>query len=137
MAIPYSQDLRIRVLNLLCDGIKISTVSRMLKISRPTIYRWKKQLETQGRTLPLISVPPPQSSKIQNWQEFAEFIDNNSDKTQKELAQMWGGVSHHTISRGLKKLGYTRKKKHMVIKSVMKKHDVNLEIKSKNINQNS
>jgi arginine repressor len=37
-------------------------------------------------------------------------VDNNGDKTQKELAQLWGNISQQTISRGLKKLGYTRKK---------------------------
>jgi transposase len=82
----------------------------MLSISRWTLYRWKKQWELNGSTQPSKSVPPPHPSKITDWDKFKNFIDNNKDKTQKELAQMWGGVSHNTISMGLKKLGYTRKK---------------------------
>ena len=110
MAIAYSKDLRQRALNLISSGMTITVVSRLLTISRPTLYKWKKQLETTGSMMPKKSVPPPQPSKIKDWQKFQTFIDNNGDKSQKELAELWGGVSHDTISRGLKKLGYTRKK---------------------------
>ncbi|MCG5061727.1 MAG: helix-turn-helix domain-containing protein [Limnoraphis sp. WC205] len=41
MAIAYSEDLRVRALEWLKNGISISQVSRGLKISRPTLYRWK------------------------------------------------------------------------------------------------
>lgn len=127
MANPYSEDLRVRALDLMGSRVSISKVSRLLKISRPTLYRWKQQLEQTGATAPKKSVPPPQPSKIRDWDKFKEFVDNHSDKTQKELAQLWGNVSRHTISRGLKKLAYTRKKKPMVIKRDVKKRDVNLE----------
>ena len=40
MAEAYSQDLRIRALELIKTGMSISQVSRLLKISRPTLYRW-------------------------------------------------------------------------------------------------
>lgn len=86
-------------------------VSRLLNISRPTLYRWIHQLETTGSTAPKKSVPPPQPSKIKDWKKFQKFIELHGDKTQKELAKIWGDVSPHTISRGLKKLGYSRKKK--------------------------
>ena len=111
MAIAYSEDLRVRALNLLRRGISITQVSRGLQISRPTLYRWKDQVEKTGSTAPKKSVPPPHPSKIKDWQRFEEFVERNGDKTQKELALLWGGVSHHTISRALKKLGYTRKKR--------------------------
>lgn len=127
MALAYSQDLRIRALDLIGKGVSISQVSRLLKISRPTLYRWKQQLEEIGSTAPKKSVPPPHPSKIKDWDKFQEFVALNGDKTQKELAQLWGNVSHHTISRALKKLRITRKKKPMVIKRDVKKRDVNLE----------
>ena len=42
------------------------------------------------------------------------------------MAEAWeGNISQRTISRGLKKLGFTRKKRPMVIKKEMKKKDVN------------
>ena len=102
-------------------------VSRALKISRPTLYRWKKQLERTGSTVALKGCPPAQPSGIKDWDKFKEFVDANSDKTQKELAQLWGNISHHTISRGFKKIGYTRKKKLMVIKKDVKRRGTSLD----------
>ncbi|WP_434222875.1 helix-turn-helix domain-containing protein [Limnospira platensis CENA597] len=96
---------------LINSGKTISEVSRLLNLSRPTIYRWKLQLETTGSTTPRSKNPPPYPSKIKDWQKFKEFVDQNGDRTTEEMARLWGGCSRHAISRGLKKLGYTRKKK--------------------------
>ena len=122
MAIAYSQDLRVRAMKLIKTGVSVTQVSRLLMISRPTLYRWLQHLESTGSTAPKPRVPPPQLAKIQDWKKFEEFVERHGDKTQKELAQLWGkDVSHHTISRGLKKLGYTRKKKLMPMKKDVKK----------------
>ena len=83
MAISYSEDLRIRALNLLAQGYSFSQVSRMLSISRWTLYRWKKEWDLTGSTQPKKSVPPPQPSKIKDWDKLKKFIDDNEDKTQK------------------------------------------------------
>lgn len=120
MALAYSEDLRIRAINLIKGGMSICRVSQILKISRPTLYRWIEQFEINGSTAPCKSIPPPQVSKIKDWEKFKEVIDNNGDKTQKELASLWGNISQQTISRGLKKLGYTRKKKLIATKSGVK-----------------
>ena len=120
MALAYSEDLRIRAINLIEGGMSISRVSQILKISRPTLYRWIEQFEINGSTAPCRSIPPPQVSKIKDWEKFKEVVDNNGDKTQKELASLWGNISQQTISRGLKKLGYTRKKKLIATKSGVK-----------------
>lgn len=91
--------------------MSITQVSRLLMISRPTLYRWLQQFDITGSTAPKPRVLPPQLAKIQDWKKFEEFVEHHGDQTQKELAPLWGkNVSHHTISRGLKKLGYTRKK---------------------------
>ena len=43
---------------------------------------------------------------------FRAFVEANPDKTQKEMAQLWPeDISNRTISRALKKIGFTRKKK--------------------------
>jgi hypothetical protein len=55
------------------------------------------------------------------------LVDNNGDKTQKELALLWGNISQQAISRGLKKLGYTRKKKLIVTKNVVKNLEADSE----------
>ena len=123
MAIPYSEDLRVRAIDLIKRGNSLSQVSRLLKISRPTLDRWLNQFETTGSTAPGLAIPKPQPAKIRDWSKFKELVDSHGDLTQKELASLWGDVSHDPISRGLKKLGYTRKKK--LIKNAVKKPDFN------------
>lgn len=115
MAIAYSQDLRERALNLIKNRMAISSVSQLLNISRPTLYKWKHQLQKTGSTQPSINTPRPQEAKIKDWQLFAEFVSLHGDKTQEEMAKLWGNCSRHTISRGLKKIGYSRKKKPTLI----------------------
>ena len=111
MAIAYCQEFRKKALYLIAVGQSISDISRELDISRPTLYKWKSQWEKTGSTQPKKNVPPPQPAKITDWDKFQKFVDIHRDKTQKEMAQLWGNCSHHTISRALKKIGYTRKKK--------------------------
>ena len=82
MAEAYSEDLRIRAIDLVKTGMSISQVSRLLKISRPTLYRWIKQFEKTGSTAPRKSLPPPQIGKIKDWKKFQEFVEINGDKTQ-------------------------------------------------------
>ncbi|WP_129556679.1 helix-turn-helix domain-containing protein [Piscirickettsia salmonis] len=42
MPSPYSYDLRIRALKMIDEGIPITQISKLLKISRDTLHRWKK-----------------------------------------------------------------------------------------------
>ena len=111
MALAYSQDLRQRAVNLINSGLSITEVSRLLNISRPTLYKWQHKLQTTGSTAPATNAPPPQVSNIKDWEQFKEFVELHGDKTQQKMSELWGKGSRHTISRGLKKLGYTRKKK--------------------------
>ena len=115
MAHAYSQDLRQRALNLIVSGVSLTQVSRLLDISRPTLYKWQHKFVTTGSTAPDTNAPPPQASNITDWQEFQEFVKRHGDKTQQKMSELWGKGSRHTISRGLKKLVYTRKKKPMPI----------------------
>ncbi len=122
MAIAYSQDLRERALNLIESGMPITDISRLLSISRPTLYKWQRHRETKcllgkaqtfftGSTSAKQPGPPTWLSKIKDWKKFIEFVEQHGDKTQEEMAKLWGNCTSHTISRGLKKIGYTRKKK--------------------------
>ncbi len=58
--------------------------------------------------------------KIPNWDSLREFAQAHGELTQAEMAEVWEQkVSRHTISRGLKKINFTRKKRHMAIKKEM------------------
>jgi hypothetical protein len=71
----------------------------------------KRQTET-GDFLALPNEPPGNGHKITDWDKFREFVETNGDKTQVEMASLWDGqISSRTISRALKKIGFTRPKK--------------------------
>lgn len=71
---------------------------------------------------------PGNGHKITDWEKFTSFVEVNGGKTQVEMAQLWTSeISDRTISRALKKIGFTRKKKLMVIKKGMKLNDCSLK----------
>jgi hypothetical protein len=58
---------------------------------------------------------------ISDWDKFRAFAKEQGDKTQTEMPQLWDGeISQRTISRALRKIGHTRKKKHTGIANGMK-----------------
>ena len=122
---PYSYDLRKKVIQgILLDGLKISEASLIFSISRNTIRLWLKRQRETGDFIELPNLPRGNGHKITDWEKFASFVEANGDKTQVEMAQLWPDkISDRTISRALKKIGFTRKKKLMVIKNVLKLND--------------
>ena len=83
-------------------------------------YGVERERET-GDFQVLPNKPLGNGHKITNWEKFREFVEVNGDKTQVEMASLWQGkISARTISRALKKIGFSRKKKLMVIESEMK-----------------
>lgn len=119
---PYSCDFRQKVLQAIeLDGLKKSEVSELFNISRNTINLWLQRKAETGDVLPLPNHPPGNNHKITDWDEFRAFAKSHGDKTQVEMAQLWeGDISDHTISRGLKKIGFTRKKRPTATKNEMK-----------------
>jgi len=117
MAIPYSYDLRCKVLGALDGGLKKSDASRLFQISRNTIDLWLARRATTGEFFALC--PREAASRcarraIANFSEFEAFVRENPSATQGELAQRWKDpVSRHTVGRVLRKIGYTRKKRPM------------------------
>jgi transcriptional antiterminator len=56
---------------------------------------------------------------------FRQFVEANPGLTQKEMGVILG-VSHTTVGKALKKINFTRKKKHTLMKNKTKKSDNNL-----------
>lgn len=128
---PYSYDLRQKVICAIkLDGLKITEASVIFSISRNTIRLWLKRQGETGDFQALPNQPPGNGHKITDWDEFTKFVEAHGDKTQVEMAQLWPSeISDRTISRGLKKIGFTRKKKLMVIKNEMKLNEPNFKKK--------
>jgi hypothetical protein len=50
--------------------------------------------------------------KITDWERFREFAKQYGDKTQMQMAKLWGdNVSQQNISDALRKIGLSRKKR--------------------------
>jgi DNA-binding XRE family transcriptional regulator len=56
---------------------------------------------------------------------FRQFVEANQGLTQKEMGVILG-VSHTTVGQALKKINFTRKKKHTLMKNETRKSDNNL-----------
>ena len=128
MAKPYSYDLRQKVIQAIeLEGLKISEASQLFNISRNTISLWLKRQAQTGDFQALPNLPPGNGHKIIDWEKFREFAKTNGEKTQVEMASLWEGeISERTISRALKKIGFSRKKRPMATANGMKKNDRHL-----------
>ena len=125
MAVAYSKDLGERALRLMASGRSISQVSRLLDVSRPTLYKWRNQVEQRAKVEAQPPRPPIPQQQIEDWQAFQEFVAPHGELTTSKMAQKWGNISRHTIGRGLRKMGYTRKKKRTTTSNEIKKPGLN------------
>ena len=96
----------------------------MYKVSPETIRIWRRTLES-GESLEPKKTGRKEGScrKITDDEKFKEFLDTTEAKTQKQMAEKWGGVSQRTICRAIKRINYTFKKKPLDTRNVTKKTD--------------
>jgi transposase len=128
MSAPYSYDLRKKAIEAVKRGERKTDVCRFLKISRNTLDLWLKREKSTGDCQASANSAKGRKPKIQDPEKFREFVREHSDKTQKQIAQLWGEeLTQQNISYACQKLGITRKKKLTVIKKEMKKNEQNLE----------
>ena len=112
MPSPYSYDLRQKVIKAIDGGMSKTQVSSIFKISRNTINTWLHRRRETGDIIALTGYQKGYNPKIPDLEQFRKFAQINGSKTQKEMADEWPDkVSDRTISKALKKIGYTIKKK--------------------------
>lgn len=124
MAKAYSEDFRRKVIEAIeLNGLKKQEASELFGISRNTINLWFKLKAETGDIRPRQRPTVKPMGKIADWDKFGDFVAEHGDKTQAQMATLWeGGVSQRTISRALRKIGYTRKKKLMATAKGMKQN---------------
>ncbi|BAI89668.1 putative transposase [Arthrospira platensis NIES-39] len=84
--------------------------SQFFHLSRNTINLWLQRKEHTGDFLPKPNRPPGHNHQITDWHKFKAFAQEHGDKTSAQMAQLWDDdISPRTISRTLKKIGFTRK----------------------------
>src|SRR4028118_86233 len=112
MPAPYSDDLRQKAIAAVERGERKTDVSRMLNISRNTLDLWLKRVEQVGDARAISHYQRGCRHKITNWQRFSAFVQQHGDKTQAQMALLWGdNVTQQNISDALHKIGVSRKKR--------------------------
>ena len=110
MAIPYSVDLRTRVIENFKGYKSLKRISKIFKVHPRTVYAWVKLQKTSGSLEPKTGYQKGWGRKMNDLEAFKTAVDANPDKPQIFFAKIFG-VTQRTISNAMKKIGYTRKKK--------------------------
>jgi transposase len=118
---PYSEDLRLRVLGAIDAGMSKMTAHKTFRVSRSTIDDWLKLRQHTGSVKANTSYRRGKAPTIHDLPAFAEFVRRHSGCTLKQLAQAWEqetGVKlslmpfSHALRRiGAQGKGWTRKKR--------------------------
>lgn len=110
MAHAYGEDMRVKALAALGRGERPGMVARLFGISRNTLNLWRQRQAATGSCAARRGYQKGHGAKITDWEAFRRFVDEHGGQTLEEMAALQG-VGRMTIWRGLKKLGYTRKKR--------------------------
>lgn len=123
MPSPYSYDLRTKAIEAVERGEKKVDVCRTFGISRNTLHLWMIRKQETGDYEAITNYQQGYGHKITDWEAFRPFVEENSGKTQAQLAELWGDdVTQQNISDALQKIGFTRKKRPMATENVMKRN---------------
>ena len=119
----YSYDFRCRVIEAIeLDGMPKTEASEVFNVSRNPINLWLQLRHETGDLHPRPHHHQGYGHKIRDWEAFRALVKAHPDKRQAELAELWPGeVSARTISRALKRIEMTRKKRPMATVSATSK----------------
>ena len=126
MGNPYSEDLRLRVLQAIDSGKSKMAAHKTFGVSRSTIDDW---IELRARTGSVAANTSYRRGKAPgvSEEEFRAFALAHSGCTLEQMSGAWHeqkGQKRSTkyFSRGLARIGWTRKKRVFSIASAAKKH---------------
>lgn len=103
------------------SGVGLSAVASRFHIGKTTVYEWHQRRKETGDFVAKKPGSVGYGHKIIDWETFRSFAQQYGYQTQAEMAKLWEvAISRQTISRALQKIGFTRKKRLMGTKSVMK-----------------
>jgi transposase len=107
----------VRLLQAVDEGTSRGQIIKLFHVSRATIKRYLKQRRETGNVQPRV-IPgrtPKKGAALQT--EVHKLLQERSDARLADYCQMWERrsgitVSPATMSRALRRAGYTRKKRH-------------------------
>jgi transposase len=114
----YSKDLRVKVVNAVDGGIPRKEVTRIFGVSLPTIERYVK-LRREGGDLnpkPSPGRTPTIGAALEQRRALWAQLESDKDATLERHCELWEQehgvrVSISTMSRAIRKLGWTYKKR--------------------------
>ncbi len=138
----YSEDLRERVLWAVDQGRPRAEIVQLLGVSLATIKRYLKQRRDEGHMRPK-AIPgriPKKRAKLEAGLEAQ--LRAHDDATLEQHCALWEQaygepVSRWTMSRAIKRLGWTRKKSHWVPVSATRRSAAPGEHKPASFRENS
>lgn len=92
-------------------GEKACDVARVFMVSEKTLYLWRRQRKERGHCKPITNYQKGHSHKLLDLEQFCKFAFQHSALTTKEMAEAWGSIGVTVIKKGLKMIGFTRKKR--------------------------
>jgi transposase len=127
----YSMDLRERVLAAVDRGTPRNEIVRTLGVSQPTIRRYLRLRREKGSVAPK---PPPKrpfsiGQSLEHRRALWKQLEEHDDATLERHCQLWerkqgDKVSIATMSRAIRRLGWTLKKRVWVPPNETKKREV-------------
>jgi len=114
MGKSYSQDLRLRVLGALDEGMSKMAAHHVFRISRSTIDEWLARRRETGAVA--VKKPKGATPAIADLSAFENSASRHSGCTLDQMSQAWENetgckLSRNTFSLALRKRGWTRKKR--------------------------
>lgn len=126
MGKAVSEDLRARVLKMYRGGATAAETAVHFGVCERSVYRWDA-LEKETGNLASGRVRSGRRGKIVVDARFEAFAKATAHKTLQAMADYWNQqaeehVSQMAMCRAVKKLGYTRKKRHIATKKPAQKN---------------
>lgn len=113
----YSDDLRKRVVSARLKGMSVSEASEVFGIHRNCVYRWTARHASTGSVSAYVR-GGRRKGKIGDLEKFLKFAEAHAHSTLKQMVAAWEDeVSEMTMSRTLRKIGWSRKKRLIAISS--------------------
>lgn len=115
----FSLDLRERVIAAIDNNERIGEVAKKFTVSKRVIYEWLELRKETGSLAAKSGYQKGHSHKIKDWDQFKIFAEANKQDSAIQMAIEWEKltgipISHDVITRGLKKIGFTSKKKLLI-----------------------
>jgi transposase len=116
MGVPYSQDLRLRVLEALDGGLSKMTAHKTFRVARSTIDDWVKLRATTGHVAATTRYHRGTLPAIWDLVVFEEFATRHCYSTLEAMKAAWHQeqgqlLSINTFSVAMKRIGWTHKKR--------------------------